>query len=84
MAVPQQLLQQLLLLDESVRRELAHALLESVDVWVDDGMTHDERVKLGASLDRSIAESDAGHGIPIEQAVAAVRARRAARAAAAR
>jgi hypothetical protein len=35
MAVPQQLLQQLLALDESVRLEIAHTLLESVDAWVD-------------------------------------------------
>jgi hypothetical protein len=35
MAVPQHLLQQLLALDESVRLEIAHALLESVDTWLD-------------------------------------------------
>jgi len=43
MAVPQQLLQQLLALDESVRLEIAHALLESVDAWVDREMRYDER-----------------------------------------
>ncbi len=86
MAVPQQLLQQLLALDEPVRLEIAHALLESVDAWVDDGMSDDERTKLDAAIERSIAESDAdaGLGIPIEQAIAEIRARRAARARAAR
>jgi hypothetical protein len=84
MAVPQQLLQQLLALDEPVRLEIAHALLESVDAWLDDGMSDDERRKLDAAIERSIAESDAGQGIPIEQAIAEIRARRAARARAAR
>ena len=84
MAVPPQLLQQLLALDESARLEIAHALLESVDAWVDDGMSDDERKELDASIERSIAQSDAGQGIPIEQAIAEIRARRAARARAVR
>lgn len=79
MAVPQQLLQQLLALDEAARLELAHALLESADAWVDHDMSDDERNRLDAALDRSIAQADAGQGIPIEQAIAEIRARRAAR-----
>jgi DNA gyrase/topoisomerase IV subunit B len=66
MAVPQQLLQQLLALDESVRLEIAHTLLESVDAWVDHAMSDDERKRLDAALDRSIAQADAGQGIPVE------------------
>jgi hypothetical protein len=84
MAVPQQLLQQLLALDESVRLEIAHTLLKSVDAWVDLEMSDDEREKLDAALDRSIAQADAGQGIPVEQAIAEIRAKRAARARAAR
>jgi hypothetical protein len=84
MAVPQQLLQQLLALDESVRLEIAHTLLESVGAWVDREMSDDERERLDAALDRSIAQADAGHGIPVEQAIAEIRAKRAARARVAR
>jgi hypothetical protein len=84
MAVPQQLLQQLLVLDEAVRLEIAHTLLESVDAWVDSEMSDDERKKLDAPLDRSIAQADAGQGIPAEQVIAELRARRAAHARAAR
>ncbi len=79
MAVPPQLLQQLLALDESVRLEIAHALLASVDPD-DDGMSNAEREKLHVSIERSIAQSDAGQGIPVEQAIAEIRAKRAARA----
>jgi hypothetical protein len=82
--VPQQLLQQLLALDATVRLEIAHTLLESVDAWVDDGMSDDERKRLDAALDRSIAQADAGQGIPVEQVFAEIRAKRAARARAAR
>jgi hypothetical protein len=84
MAVPQQLLQQLLALDESVRLEIAHTLLESVGAWVDHEMSDEERKKLDAALDRSIAQAEAGQGIPVEQVIAELRARRAARARAAR
>jgi hypothetical protein len=84
MAVPQQLLQQLLALDESVRLEIAHTLLESVDTRVDGDMSDDERTRLDAALDRSLAQADAGQGIPVEQAIAAIRAKRAARVRAAR
>lgn len=80
MAVPQQLLQQLLALDESVRLEIAHTLLESVDTWADHEMSDDERKRLDAALDCSIAQADAGQGIPVEQAIAEIRTKRAARA----
>lgn len=84
MAVPQQLLQQLLALDEAVRLEIAHTLLESVDAWVDHGMSDEERKRLNTALDRSIAQAEAGQGIPVEQVIAELRAKRAARARAAR
>jgi hypothetical protein len=48
MAVPQQLLQQLLALDEAVRLEIAHTLLKSVDETVDDAMSDEERARLEA------------------------------------
>jgi hypothetical protein len=83
MAVPQQLLQQLLALDEEVRRELGHALLDSVDTWNDDETSPEDRAKLDAVIAQSISESEAGVGIPVEQAIAEIRARRAARARAA-
>jgi len=67
-----------------VRLEIAHTLLESVDARVDLEMSTDERKRLDAALDRSIAQADAGKGIPLEQAIAEIRARRAARARAAR
>jgi hypothetical protein len=84
MAVPQQLLQQLLSLDENVRRELGHALLDSVDTWVDDDLSAENQKKLDAVIEQSIRESEAGLGIPVEQAIAEIRAKRAARARAAR
>ena len=82
MAVPQQLLKQLLALDEPVRLEIAHALLDSVDG--DDEMSPADRAQLDAAIARSIEELDAGKGIPIEQAIAELRAKRAARARATR
>ncbi len=82
MAVPEQLLQQLLALDESVRLELAHALLDSVEA--EEEMSPAERAKLDAAIGRSIEELDAGKGIPIEQAIAEIRAKRAGRARATR
>ena len=84
MAVPQQLLQQLLALDENVRRELGHALLDSVDTWVDDDLSAENQKKLDAVIEQSIRESEAGLGIPVEQAIAEICAKRAARVCAAR
>lgn len=81
MAVPAKLLEQLLALDESVRRELGHALLESVETWVDDETSAEEQAKLDAVIAQSISESEAGRGIPIEQAIDEIRAKRTARAA---
>ncbi|MGE3460208.1 MAG: hypothetical protein AB7O24_34195 [Kofleriaceae bacterium] len=43
-------------------------------------MSNADREKLHASIERSIAQSDAGQGIPIEQAIAQIRAKRADRA----
>lgn len=80
MAVPRKLLQQLLALDEDVRRELGHALLESVDTWVDDETSPEEQAQLDAVIAQSIADSDSGLGIPVEQAIAEIRARRSVRA----
>jgi predicted transcriptional regulator len=81
MAVPQQLLQQLLALDEAVRLEIAHTLLESVDATVDDDMSDDERARLEAALERSLAQADAGQTVPANEVFRALRAKRAARAA---
>jgi hypothetical protein len=47
-------------------------------------MSDDERKRLDAALDRSIAQADARQGVPVEQAIGEIRARRAARARAAR
>jgi hypothetical protein len=81
MAVPEQLLQQLLALDESVRLEIAHTLLESVDDAADDDMSNEERARLEAALERSLAQADAGQTVPAGEVFRALRARRAARAA---
>ena len=79
--MPQQLLQQLLALDESVRLEIAHTLLKSVDDAVDDAMSDEERARLEAALERSLAQADAGQTVPAEEVFRALRAKRAARAA---
>lgn len=77
MAVPPPLLQQLLALDEPVRLEIAHALLASVD---DDGMGDADRENLYAAIDRSLAQADAGQTMPFDEVMAALRAKRTARA----
>lgn len=79
--MPQQLLQQLLALDESVRLEIAHTLLKSVDDAVDDAMSDEERARLEVALERSLAQADAGQTVPAEEVFRALRAKRAARAA---
>lgn len=81
MAVPQQLLQQLLALDESVRLEIAHTLLRSVDEAVGDDMSDEDRARLEAALERSLAQADAGQTVPADEVFRTLRARRAARAA---
>jgi hypothetical protein len=92
MVAPNVLLQHLLEVDENRRVELAYALLDLDETGrneiaqallgsVDDGMSESERAELGAALDRSLAELAAGKGIPIEDAMARLRARRLRRAA---
>ena len=81
MAVPQQLLQQLLALDEAVRPEIAHTLLKSVDETVDDAMSDEERARLEAALEHSLAQADAGQTVPADEVFRALRAKQAARAA---
>ena len=85
MPVSHQLLRELLALDEPVRREIAHALLASLEPDAEDadGMSEAERATLDAAIARSIEELDAGKGIPLEQALSEIRARRAAAARAA-
>jgi hypothetical protein len=78
MAVPQQLLQQLLALDESVRLEIAHTLLKSVDTPID--IDEAERGRLYAALERSIEQADRGETVPFDDVMAALRAKRTARA----
>jgi len=81
MAAPQQLIQQLLALDESVRREIAHLLLDSVDGEdeADDGMSDAERAKLQAALHRSIEQCERGETVPAADVFRELRAKRAAR-----
>jgi predicted transcriptional regulator len=81
MAVPQHLLQQLLALDETVRLEIAHALLKSVDEAVDDDMSDEDRARLEAALERSLAQAHAGQTVTTDEVFRALRAKRAARAA---
>jgi len=80
MAVPQQLLQQLLALDESVRLEIAHTLIKSVDASTDDDMDTAEREKLYAALEHSIEQADRGQTVPFDDVMATLRAKRTARA----
>ncbi len=81
MAVPQQLLQELLALDESVRLEIAHALLKSVEASSDDGMDDVEREKLYVALEHSIHQADRGEVVVFDEVMTALRAKRAGRAA---
>jgi len=79
MAVPQQLLQQLLALDEPVRLEIAYALLKSVDASTD--VDEVEREKLYAALERSIDQADRGETVSFDEVLSTLRAKRTARAA---
>lgn len=81
MAVPQQLLRQLLALDESVRLEIAHLLLNSVGGAADEQMNDEARGRLEAALERSLAQAEAGQVVPADEVFRALRAKRAARAA---
>ena len=80
MAVPTKLLEQLLALDEDARLEIAHRLLKSVDHDVTDDMSDDERHRLEAALERSLAQADAGQTVPASDVFRALRAKRTARA----
>ena len=82
MAVPDELLQQLLALDKPVRLEIAHALLDSVEGEDDgdgDGMSDAERAKLHAALQRSIEQCERGETVPADEVFRELRAKRAAR-----
>ncbi len=79
MAVPQQLLQQLLALDESMRLEIAYTLLKSVDASTD--VDEAERENLYAALQRAIDQADRGETVPFDEVMAALRAKRTVRAA---
>jgi len=63
-----------------VRLEIAHTLLKSVDEAMDD-MSDEERARLEAALERSLAQADAGQTVPADEVFRALRARRVARAA---
>jgi hypothetical protein len=77
-AVPASLLKQLLALGERERVELAHALLDSVND--NDEMSDAERARLHAAIEQSISEVEAGQTIPLDEALASLRRKRAARA----
>jgi hypothetical protein len=74
-AVPKQLMDQLLALDEPARLEIAHTLMESVDSPEDD-MSEDERERLYAALNRSFEQVAAGQTRPYEEVMAELRAKR--------
>jgi predicted transcriptional regulator len=48
---------------------------------VDDDMSNEERARLEAALDRSLAQAAAGQTVPADEVFRALRAKRAARAA---
>jgi hypothetical protein len=77
MAVSLALLKQLLMLGESERVEIAHALLASVDDK--DDLSDAHRVKLHAAIEQSLAEIDAGQTVPFADVIASLRAKRVAR-----
>lgn len=77
MAVPQQLMEQLLALDESQRLEIAYALLESIDDEI-DGMSDEEWAQLDAALERSLAHAKTARITAAEEVIDGLRAKRAA------
>lgn len=83
MAVPKQLLEQLLSLGKDVRLELAHTLLDSVetDAELDQGDDGAERAQLDAVLKRAIEQCKRGEAVPAEEVFRELRVKRAARAA---
>jgi hypothetical protein len=66
------------MLGDRERIELAHALLESVND--NDEMSDADRAQLHAAIEKSIAEIDVGQTIPLDEAFASLRRKRAARA----
>lgn len=78
MAVSPVLLEQLPMLGERERVEIALALLASVDDK--DELGDAERAKLHATIEQSIAEIDAGQTVPFADVIASLRAKRLARA----
>jgi hypothetical protein len=78
MAVSPALLEQLLMLDERERIEIAHALLASVDEK--DELGDAERAKLHAAIEQSLAEVEAGQTVPFADVIASLRLKRLARA----
>ena len=77
-AVSATLLKQLLMLGERERVELAHALLDSVND--NDEMSDADRARLHAAIEQSISEIESGQTVPLDEALASLRAKRAARA----
>jgi len=77
-AVPAALLKQLLMLGERERVELAHALLESVND--NDELSDADRARLHAAIEQSISEIESGQTVPLDEALASLRAKRATRA----
>lgn len=77
MAIPAELLNQLLALDEEERLEVALVLLDSID---EDRVTSEhDRAKLHATIDRALAECDRGETIPFTEVINSLRAKRATR-----
>lgn len=77
-AVPASLLKQLLALGERERVELAHPLLDSVND--NDEMSDADRARLHSAIEQSISEIEAGQTIPLDEALASLRRKRAPRA----
>jgi hypothetical protein len=79
MAVSPALLEQLLMLGDRERVEIAHALLSSVDEK--DELDDAERAKLHTAIEQSLAEVEAGQTVPFADVIASLRAKRLVRAA---
>ena len=76
-AVSPALLEQLLVLGERERIEIAHALLASVDDK--DDLTYADRAKLHAAIEESLEAVDAGTTVPLADVIASLRAKRVSR-----
>lgn len=73
MAVPQALLEQLMKLDDQERLEVAQLLLSTVDD--EDDLADDERGRLHAALERSLADIKTGRVHDAGDVIAELRAR---------